>query len=76
MLSEIRTYLSKRGRAPIGDLVNHFDADADAIRGMLGHFIRKGHVRRLEGAGDCSGCNKCDAFTFEAYEWVGPRRPR
>ena len=71
ILSEVRTYLAERGRVPIGDLVNRFDADPDAIRGMLAHFIRKGRLRKLENpAGDCGGCSKCDAFSLEVYEWT------
>ncbi|MCP5366381.1 MAG: FeoC-like transcriptional regulator [Hyphomicrobiales bacterium] len=71
ILSELRAYLSEHGRAGIGDLANRFDADPDAIRGMLSHFIRKGRVRKLENpAGDCGGCSKCDAFALEVYEWT------
>ena len=75
MLSDLKTYLAKRGRAPIGDMAIHFNSEPDAIRGMLAHFVRKGQVRRLESdAGDCGGCNKCDAFQLEIYEWTGKRR--
>ena len=72
ILSELKVYLRERGRAPIGDLANRFDADPEAIRGMLDVWIRKGRVKRLNAeAGDCGGCSKCDAFDLEIYEWRG-----
>jgi hypothetical protein len=72
ILSELKRYLVRHRRAAIGDLATRFDADPAAIRGMLDVWIRKGRVRRLESeAGDCGGCNKCDAFDFEIYEWRG-----
>ncbi|MBL6957845.1 MAG: FeoC-like transcriptional regulator [Rhodospirillales bacterium] len=72
ILSELKDYLAQHKRAGIGDLVNRFQSEPDAIRGMLEHFIRKGRVRRLETElGDCSGCSKCDAYALEIYEWTG-----
>jgi len=70
ILSEIKTYLMERKRAPIGDLVSHFDAEPEAIRGMLEHFIRKGRVRRIDSGGTCGGCQKCNDFNLEVYEWT------
>jgi len=72
ILSELKAYLSRHKRAGIGVLVNRFEAEPDAIRGMLAHFMRKGRVRRLDSElGNCSGCSKCDAFALEIYEWTG-----
>ncbi len=70
ILSDLKTYLTSRKRAPIGDLANHFNSEPDAMRGMLEHFIRKGKLRRLDGDGACGGCHKCDAFALEIYEWT------
>lgn len=72
ILSDLKSYLAARRRAPIGDLVNRFDAEPDAIRGMLEHFIRKGQARRLDGSEDtCGGCQKCAPLASEIYEWTG-----
>lgn len=71
ILSELKSYLVMRKRAPIQDLVSHFDSSPDAIRGMLAHFVRKGQVRQLEVDGMCGGCQKCDAYNLEIYEWTG-----
>lgn len=72
MLSQLRDYLSTRKRAAIGDLAVRFDADPDAVRGMLDTWMRKGKVRRVgPAAADCGGCHKCDPVSLEIYEWVG-----
>lgn len=67
ILSDLRTYLTTRGRAPIGDLRARFEIDDDALRAMLDVWIQKGRVRRLEAP--CSGCCGCGGST-EIYEWV------
>lgn len=69
ILSELRSYLKENRRAAISDLVNRFDTDADALRGMLVVLERKGCVRKLPMTA-CSGCNKCDAASLEIYEAV------
>lgn len=69
ILSDVRGYLAANRRATLADMANRFDADADAIRGMLGHLIAKGRVRRVEGPG-CGGCCKCGPESLEIYEWA------
>lgn len=70
ILSDLKSYLTEHHRTPISELARHFNADPDAIRGMLAHFIRKGQVRRLDEGGSCSSCQKCDTATLETYEWT------
>ncbi|MCW8862003.1 MAG: FeoC-like transcriptional regulator [Rhodospirillales bacterium] len=70
ILSQIRDYMALRGRASIGDMANHFDADMDAVRGMLDIWMRKGRVRRIESTDECGGCSKCDPLKLEIYEWI------
>ena len=36
ILSDLRGYLQQQHRVALKDLANHFDMDADALRGMLG----------------------------------------
>ena len=36
ILSDIRRYLQQCGQATLADIALHFDADPDAMRGMLG----------------------------------------
>ena len=72
ILAELKSYMAERGRVPIDDLVNRFGVEPDALRAMLGHWMRKGRVQRLDsGAGECGGCSKCDAFRLEIYRWIG-----
>ena len=71
MLTEIRSYLSVRGRASLQDLANRFDISPDAMREMLEHWIRKGRVaRNIVGEGCSGGCGKCAEAVTEIYEWV------
>jgi hypothetical protein len=71
ILSELTSYLRTRRRVPLRDLSLRFDAEADALRGMLSLLERKGRVRKLPAGTLCGGgCNKCDAASVEIYEWV------
>lgn len=60
ILTELKEYLSARGQAPLVDLVNRFDMEPEALRGMLGHRIRKGMVRKqVVAEARSKGCGKC-----------------
>ena len=55
----------------LADLVNHFNMDADALRGMLGKWISKGNVRKMPMESSCgTSCCKCDPALTELYEWI------
>ncbi|VAX14546.1 hypothetical protein MNBD_GAMMA24-2715 [hydrothermal vent metagenome] len=70
ILSDIRRYLEQRGQATLADIALHFDADPDAVRGMLAIWIRKGRVyRRLASAACGSRCQQCDPAATEIYVW-------
>ena len=70
ILSEIRDYLKERSQASLQDLALHFDADPEALRGMLAHWIRKGQVSRRSAAASCgSSCTQCDPASVELYVW-------
>lgn len=72
ILSEIKQYLMKHKRVTLGDLACHFDAEPEAMKGMLGQWIRKGNVLKLNQMAGCSkACGKCcDGATLEIYEWT------
>lgn len=73
ILSDVRDYLAARGRAPLSDLVARFDVDAETVRAMLGHLIRKGRVRRISTSeGGCGSCCGCADKVPEVYEWLRP----
>lgn len=70
ILSDIRHYLEQRGQATLADIALHFDADPDAIRGMLEVWIRKGRIRRRMATASCgSSCSQCDPAATEIYSW-------
>ena len=71
ILSDLRSYLKQQRRVALKDLINHFNMDADALRGMLGKWISKGNVRKLPLESSCgTSCCKCDPTLTELYEWV------
>ncbi|MDD5273118.1 MAG: FeoC-like transcriptional regulator [Methylovulum sp.] len=71
MILDLREFLKQQHRVALQDLVNHFGIDPDALRGMLGKWISKGHVRKLSLEANCGGsCCKCDPALTELYEWV------
>jgi hypothetical protein len=71
ILSDLRDYLKLQHRVALADLINHFDMDADALRGMLDKWISKGKVLKLPVSASCgTSCCKCDANLTEIYEWV------
>jgi DNA-binding IclR family transcriptional regulator len=74
ILAEVRDYLAARGRAPLTDLAARFDVDAEAVRAMLDHLVRKGRLRRLDAVGSaCGGCCGCADQLPEVYERVERR---
>lgn len=77
ILSELATYLADHRRAALIDLANRFDADPEALRGMLRTLVRKGRARKLPAGIPCAGgCCQCDPASVEIYEWVDPGAAR
>lgn len=71
VLAELRDFLKQHRRVALIDLVNHFAVDADALRGMLETWMRKGNVRKLSREANCgTHCCKCDPALTEIYEWL------
>jgi len=71
ILSDLRDYLKQQQRVTLHDLMIHFRMDADALRGMLEVWIRKGKVKKNapDSAVCGSSCCKCDPALTELYEW-------
>lgn len=71
ILSDLRDYLKQQHTVALADLVNHFNIDADALRGMLNKWISKGYVRALPLESGCgTSCCKCDPTLTELYQWI------
>ncbi|MGR9072932.1 MAG: FeoC-like transcriptional regulator [Gammaproteobacteria bacterium] len=72
ILSELKIYLMQKRKVALLDMMNHFDMEADALRGMLKKWIGKGKVRLLTAESACgTSCCKCDPALTEIYEWIG-----
>jgi putative ferrous iron transport protein C len=71
ILSDIRHYLQQRGQATLADIALHFDADPDAVRGILDVWIRKGKVYKRMATASCGGsCTQCNPAATEIYVWA------
>lgn len=71
ILSQLRDYMKQQQRITLHNLVIHFKCDADALRGMLDKWVKKGKVNKLTPNSNCgTGCHKCDPSLTELYEWV------
>lgn len=70
-LIEIKQYMMRVRVATLGSLCGMFQADADTVRCMLSHWMRKGKIRQCMKTPSCgSQCFKCPVSTTEMYEWV------
>ena len=70
ILSQVRDYLKQRGQCTLSDIALHFDTDADAVRGMLDVWIRKGKVKKTSATESCgTSCQSCDPSATEVYSW-------
>ena len=70
ILSDIRDYLKQRGQCTLSDIALHFDTDADAVRGMLDIWVRKGKVEKSSATESCgTSCQSCDPAATEVYTW-------
>lgn len=71
ILSELRDYLQQRNQVTMADLVQHFQIDATALRGMLDKWIRKGYLRSIPLKSGCgTNCCQCDPLLTEVYQWI------
>lgn len=75
ILRELDDYLQRHRRATLGDIALHFDLPAEAVRGMLDLWIRKGRIRQLDAAATCNtSCPvSCDDTAMTIYEAVAGR---
>lgn len=71
-LIDIKNYMMQVKITTLGNLCRLFNADAEILRCMLSHWIRKGKIRKCMRKPECgSTCGKCPTETTELYEWVG-----
>lgn len=71
MLLDLRNYIKQRGSVSLLELSLHFSTPADALRGMLQHWLRKGVIQITGNVGCQKGCCGCDPAQVEIYCWQG-----
>ena len=71
LLSELNGYFARHKRVCMADLVNHFNSQPEALRGMLDMLVAKKRIKRVAVQMDCGACSKCDPKLLEIYEWAG-----
>jgi putative ferrous iron transport protein C len=70
-LLEIKNYLMRVRIASLASLCAYFNCESEVLRGMLGHWIRKGCIRQgLKTAACGTKCGQCSVPVTEIYEWV------
>lgn len=71
-LIAIKAHMMTVKRATLVNLCVLFNADAEQLRCMLSHWIRKGKLRQCVKKSACgSTCFGCPSATSEMYEWIG-----
>ena len=56
ILRELGEYLAAQQKASRRELARHFHTSEDAVEAMLGVWMRKGRVRKVEQGGCSGGC--------------------
>jgi len=75
-LLEIKRYLMQVKIASLTSLCTYFNCDADVLRGMLAHWVRKGCVRQGLKTPACGKkCGQCTIPLTEIYEWISESPP-
>ena len=70
-LLEIRDYLAQARMASLATLCSYFKCEAELLRQMLEHWVRKGKVRKFNREMACGGkCTQCGSCATEIYEWM------
>ncbi|MGI0495539.1 FeoC-like transcriptional regulator [Alkalinema pantanalense CENA528] len=69
LLQELQTYLRTHHHSSLQEMSQHSQSDADALRGMLDHLIRKGRVQKSVRQ-SCNQCHCCPPESLEMYTWV------
>lgn len=71
ILSELKVFVKQRGEVSLTDIVNHFDTDPQAVRGMLEFWINKGKLKRIDTPQPCKGSCSCQVSEAagERYRW-------
>lgn len=71
MLTQLKEILQTRRLVNLYELSQLLQAQPDAVRAMLQHWIRKGCVKKCLASEGCgSKCVKCSPLMTECYQWL------
>ena len=72
-LVEIKQYLMQVKIASLSHLCAYFKCDSELMRGMIGHWLKKGCIRQFSKTPACGkSCMQCTPSLVEIYEWIQP----
>lgn len=70
ILKELKEYVKTNQQVSLKDIAIHFDAEPEAVKGMLDFWIRKGKIRHYASSSVCGGsCSCSQQENNEVYEW-------
>lgn len=70
-LIALKQYLKQVQMTSLQNLCRHFNAEAETVRCLLAHWIRKGNVKQCTKKPACATkCFKCPVADIELYEWI------
>ena len=70
-LIELKKYMQQVKITTVQQLCVVFSIEAETLRFMLSHWIKKGKIRPCTRKPACGNtCFKCPAANAEMYEWV------
>jgi hypothetical protein len=70
-LLDIKNYMMKVRMASLSSLCIYFNSEANVLRDMLAHWVRKGNLRQCMKTPKCGvKCGQCSVPQTEIYEWV------
>ncbi len=70
ILKQIKAYVQSHPQVSLNDIAIHFDANPDAVRGMLDFWVRKGKIKHYSSENVCAGgCSCGQKNSNDLYEW-------
>jgi putative ferrous iron transport protein C len=70
-LIAIKNHMRKVKLTTLNNLCLLFNRDAETLRAMLSHWIKKGNIRQCTRTPKCgTQCFKCPVAQVEMYEWI------
>ncbi len=70
ILKDLKEYVKSHPQVSLTDIAIHFDADPEAVKGMLDFWIRKGKIKHYSSDNVCGGSCSCNQKSNnDLYEW-------